>query len=325
VNNVRLRGEDGSLASTDGKQLLRQDGFTFPWKGDVLAAHTKLLGSRELPHNQSVDVGKSDNWVTFNIWPWTIHLRIDTAGRFPKVEDVIPATDKAIGVCRLSAADVRFLSEKLPSLPTEDDDTHCVTLDLNGQVVVRAKRADDPNPTEIVLTGSSWSGKPARINVNCKQFIRAAKLGLSELYIFDENQPILWRDETRTYVTAAVSSEGCIETASDAIRIESSNVVEAKPKTRKKKTVKETDTNVAGGAQPQPQISTAATKTRVRKPRTGKQEISLIDQAIDLRSTLYSLTQQANGLVKSLKEQRRQNKALRQTIDQIRSLKSLVA
>jgi hypothetical protein len=326
--NVRLRGDDGSLASTDGKQLLRQEGFAFPWKGDVLVAHSKVLGSRELPHDLSVSVGKSDNWVTFQAGDWTVHLRIDTAGRFPNVETIVPATDKASGSCHFTASDVKFLLDELPKLPVDDDGTNCVTLDLNGQVVVRAKRADDAKPTEVVLSASSFSGKPRRVNVNCKQFARAIKLGLSDLYDYDNNQPMLWRDEFRSYVTAAVPSDSCIEPAADAIRIESPNLSEtvAKPKTRKKtKPVKAPDTNASGSAQPQPQIETEAAKPRVRKPRADKQEISLIDQAIDLRSTLYSLTQQANTLVTSLKQQRRANKAVQQTLDQIRSLKSLVA
>jgi hypothetical protein len=77
-----------------------------------------------------------------------------------------------------------------------------------------------------VLSGSSWSGKATKLNINCKQFLRATKLGLGELYVYDDNQPVLWRDDARTYVTAAVPSDDCIETAADAIRIESAKTSE---------------------------------------------------------------------------------------------------
>ena len=153
LGNVRFRGDDGSLASSDGKQLLRQTGYNFPWKGDVLVAHSKVLASRGLPDDQPVLVGKTDEWATFNVGPWFVHLRIDARGRFPNIEQIIPSTDNAIGSCRFSASDVKFLAEKLPKLPVDDDGTNRVTLDLNGQVVVRASALRTPSPRRSCSAG----------------------------------------------------------------------------------------------------------------------------------------------------------------------------
>ncbi len=112
--NVRFRGDDGSLASSDGKQLLRQEGFEFPWKGDLLVAHSKVFASRGLPDDQPLLVGKSAEWAIFNIGQWFIHLRIDATGRFPNVEQIIPATDKAIGSCRFSNVGLKFPFDGTP-------------------------------------------------------------------------------------------------------------------------------------------------------------------------------------------------------------------
>ena len=50
---------------------------------------------------------------------------------------------------------------------------------------------------------------------------------------------------------------------------------------------------------------------------------TLIEQAEKLRDALRNLTLQANELVKSLKQHRRQNRAVQQTIASLRQLKTL--
>ena len=70
-----------------------------------------------------------------------------------------------------------------------------------------------------------------------------------------------------------------------------------------------------------------ATKPNVR-PRSKKvnpQDMAaLIEQATKLRTTLHNLMHEASSLVKALKSQRRQNRAVESTIAQLRTLKTLV-
>jgi hypothetical protein len=82
---------DGSMAATDGRQLLVQSGFTFPWTEDVLIPRLKVFGSPELPQDQPVLVGKTGDWVALRVGPWTFYLAINKDGRFPDVCRHIPS------------------------------------------------------------------------------------------------------------------------------------------------------------------------------------------------------------------------------------------
>lgn len=327
---IRLRGEDGSLAATDGRQLLLQHGFHFPWTDDVLVPRSKVFTLANLTGNEPVKVGKSNDWVTFGVGPWFIHLRIDQHGRFPNLERIVPAADQAVGICRFSATDARFLADTLPCLPVTSDQDFRVTLDLNGQVIVRAKTAEQAKPTEIVLTGTSWSGNPLRLNVNCRQMARAVKLGLTDLYVFGDETPVAWYGETCKYISALLPRDCCVEPADDAIRIESPRTEATasaslsppqKPTTeRKPQPVNATNANSnvqAGGHAAKP-------NSPICRPKAGSRDIgALVEQAMKLRTALHDRTHEAGELVKALKQHRRQSRVMQQTLDQIRSLKSL--
>ena len=123
--------------------------------------------------------------------------------------------------CRLSADDVRFLAETLPNLPCDNEDNLRVTLDLNGQVAVRAKPADQSTPTEVVLTNSQFTGDPMRISVNRTYLARAMRLGLDEICLFGDETALLGRDKNRQFVWMPLSKDSAIRPKKDAIRIES--------------------------------------------------------------------------------------------------------
>lgn len=48
LNHLRLRGSDGQIAATDGRQLLVQDGFEFPWDDELLIPANRLLTTSTL-------------------------------------------------------------------------------------------------------------------------------------------------------------------------------------------------------------------------------------------------------------------------------------
>jgi hypothetical protein len=76
--------------------------------------------------------------VAIGVDPWVIYLAVNVDGRFPDFSRHIPQIDAAKAHCSLSQSDVEFLAETLPLLPCHDDYKRPVTLDLNGQIVVRA-------------------------------------------------------------------------------------------------------------------------------------------------------------------------------------------
>ena len=54
---------DGTINATDGRQLLIQSGFNFPWQDAVLVSRNKVFTCAELPQDQPVAVAKSGDWV----------------------------------------------------------------------------------------------------------------------------------------------------------------------------------------------------------------------------------------------------------------------
>ena len=159
--------------------------------------------------------------MVFQVGSWTLWLAINKAGRFPNIDQLLSDAAVATARCTLSTSDARFLAQTLPRLPGDETDNWAVTLDLNGSIAIRARAADQPRPTEIVLAGSSWTGEPVRLNTNRKYLGRAMKLGFREVLIFGNKVPALCQDECREYLWAILDPESAIKPTDDVIRIAS--------------------------------------------------------------------------------------------------------
>ena len=341
LGNLQLSGSRGEIAATDGCQLLVQKGFTFPWPDDLLVPRAKFLASPELSGIEPVAVGKSGNHVAIDVGPWTFYLRVDTAGRFPKVAQNIPAPTAAKTRCRLSADDRRFLAETLLKLPCDDEGNRRVTLDLNGHVAVRAKPADQSTPTEVVLTNSHFTGDTIRISMNRTYLTRAMRLGLDEICLYGNETALLGQGEGCQYVWMPLSKDSAIRPKKDALRIESPKGSPAvslpeSPPPRRIPPVSETTANtstkaasngraasngpVATNGQAKPEAANRRTSDR----KGAQQDIvDLIAQAEKFRAAAHDLTHQANDLVKALKQHRRQNRVIETTLASIRQITGL--
>ena len=326
---VQLRGKAGKIVATDGRQLLIQSGFTFPWDNDVLVPGTKVFGSPHLPQEEPVLVGRTDDWFTLSVGAWTFWWRIDKEGRFPKVEDHVQRPEQAIASFQLSETDRRFLVENLPRLPGDDVMNFPVTLDLNGAVAVRAQGEGQTAVTELLLAGSTATGEPVRINTNRQYLARAVRLGFDRVHVFSPKTPVLACDEHRSYVWALLEPESAIGPAEDAVRIASSApqspVSTAKPiKKRSTPAVSPSIPNTTSRARTD---GKAATKDRPRKASGCKADPSdlaaLVEQAEKFRSAARDLAVQAGALVKALKHYRRQSRSVVRTIESLRQLRGL--
>jgi hypothetical protein len=328
LGHLQLRGEQGTIVATDGRQLLVHNGFQFPWTGDLLVPRSKTFTSTELPHDLPVQVGKTENWVAIGIGRWMIHMAINVDGRFPDVTWHIPQINSAKTRCSFSPDDADFLAETLPKLPCDDDCNRPVTLDLNGQVVVRAKPSDSTQSTEVVLTGSSFSGEPIRLNMNRNYLARAMQMGLRELSITSDKMPLACVDDRRQYVWMPLDPESAIPPANNAIRIvpgsNPETLVTHPPIERKVSPVPEPITNQNGNGHTSTNGHASRTNGQLCRAKTSQQDIvALIEQAEKLRTALHGLMCQAGGLVKALKQHRRQNRAVQNTLASLRQLKTL--
>jgi len=319
---------DGTINATDGRQMLSQSGFTFPWQEAILVPRNKVFTSPELPQDQPVAIAQSGEWVAISAGRWTVYLRINE-GSYPDVSRHIPDPESAKARCQLSKDDIRFLVETLPQLPGNDEDNSPVTIDLNGHVAIRAKAADQIKPTEVILTNSQWTGEPTRININRKYLARAMRLGLNDLSLYGEESALLCQGFDRKLVWMPLDKGSAIPPAEDVIRIESPTGEIAAPVSqpatpREVPPMSEPTTTTTDKATSNGQAKTDTTNPKASRRKVVLQDIAaLIEDAEKLRTAAHNLMCQASGVVKGLKQHRRQNRAVQQTIAQLRTLKSL--
>ena len=62
--------------------------------------------------------------------------------RFPKVADHLQSPTGAVARLQVAPADAQFLDQSLPRLPGNDDTYRAVSLDMNGQIAIRARGED---------------------------------------------------------------------------------------------------------------------------------------------------------------------------------------
>jgi len=325
IGCIQLRGRDGSIRATDGRQLLVHSGFALPWSDDRLIPGIDVFGCKDLPQDQAVQIGCTGDWVTFVIGPWTIHLRINKDGRFPDIDRHIPRDSAVTSRLRISPADAEFLADTLSKLPSDDEHNQPVTLDLNGSVAIRARGPGQAQPTEVVLSGSSYSGEPTRIHSNRKYLARALRLGFRELHVVSPKVPALCRDDRRSYAWALLDSKSAIGPSPDVVRVVSPTVEKPTIPINRIQRSKIAMTEPIVNQDSPPKVNgQAATNGHVRKLVRRKADqrdtAALIDQAEKVRTAMRSLLGQANELVKTLKQHRRQSRIVASTLRQLKAI-----
>src|SRR5205814_5312153 len=135
LTRVQLRGKAGQVVATDGKQLLVQGGFPFPWAEDLLVPAAPAVGARELAADGPVAVGRSGDHVLVAVGPWGFALAVDRAGRFPAADGVIPAGGAAAW-CPFDPREGPGLVTAVADLPGRDDPDAPVTLELADAVTI---------------------------------------------------------------------------------------------------------------------------------------------------------------------------------------------
>ncbi|HEY1601334.1 MAG TPA: hypothetical protein VGG64_17160 [Pirellulales bacterium] len=322
LDHLQLRGSVGQIVATDGRQVLRQGGFSFPWTGDLLVPALGVFGCKELGQDEPVSVGKTDDWVLLRIEPWTLWLKINKEGRFPKVDDLFRPTSSASSRLTLSQPDAIFLANSLPSLPCDDPLHDPVTVELNGGVVIRARPEGSPRCTELVLSGSSYIGDAVTINTNRKFVAQALKLGFTDVFFFGPDSPAQCNDGQRQYLWALLDGKDAIKPSEDPVRIESSgqNATNQTVPFKRGRKLK-----IMPSQNPEQTVEQPAAEKQKRRrlqpanPSAG----SPIDQAVALRTALRNAATQANDLIRSLKRQKRQTKLVASTLASLKELQKV--
>jgi hypothetical protein len=306
---VQLRGKTGEIVATDGRQLLVQGGFTFPWTETVLLPRVPAFAAREGGDELEVRLGRTRTHVAVKVGPWTFVLAIDTHSRFPDVEAVIPRASAGASRLHLDSQDAPFLAANLPKLPGGDDDNSPVTLDLHMPVALRG-RDEKHGVTELVLPRSTVSGPPVRLCTDRQYLVRAVKLGFDQVDVPAADKPLVCRDDRRTYVWMPLEKAAAIPPGPDVQRI---NSAQSPPSP----TAPEPESKRSEDPMPAPQ-SNGHTPDSADPERWGIAQV--IEETETLRGLLHDASARTARLLAALKHQRRKSRAVQQAM---RSLKEL--
>jgi hypothetical protein len=321
LDHIQLRGSTGEMVATDGRQLLVQSGFQFPWTDDVLIPTSTIFACRELPQEEPVALGKTATHVTMTTGPWTLYFPIDTQSRFPPTEQVMPSLTGPVHRARLDPADREFLAQALPRLPGKTAEDGPVTLDWDGAFIVRAQ-ASDGRVTELHLARSEVTSRPVRVGVKRALLARALDLGVQEIFLVNPDKPLLFRDARRKFVVMPLGKEAVVGPSGQALRIASPNGPPSGPvESRRPEPVLSEVPTV-------PLATEAKKATRLVSRATPRQAppstlAGLVAEAEALKNELRQAYRQTHQLLMALKKHRRQNKLVQSTLATLRQLKSV--
>lgn len=321
INRLQLRGSSSEIVSTDGRQLLVQKGIGFPWKEDLLVPALPIFGSPELPQNGPVTLGRTKTHVSLRIGPWTIVLSIDSQGRFPQYENVIPKMTGTVTRWQIDPDDALFLDQTLPRLPGASNDHEPVTVDLNGEVVIRSRESSESRTTEVVLARSKAVGEPVRFSMSRTVLARAVAMNFLELRVVNADKPMLFQDEKRQYVVMPLAKELVIGPSNDAICIVSAEPQPvAHPSTieRRKRSMSAPSTNGHNSSNGHSTSNGVSAKTvSSTTPKVSSGGINaLIGEALALKGVLRDAYTRTNQLMVALKRQKKQSQAVQASLAQ---------
>ncbi len=326
---IQLRGKTGVIGATDGRQLLRQTGFEFGWEDEVLIPGSKLFPAHCPPADQPVQVGRLEKQIVLRTGPWTFWLPIQE-GRFPRVDDAVPSPTLVTTRLSLPPAQHTFLRENLRRLRCEELNDS-VTLEINGQVAVRSRESASAPPTELRLTRASHTGPDMRIVCNRRCLQRSLDLGFTEFSFISPEAAVHCREANRQYVWMPHDPQSAVQATADTVVIESPDSMFTTRRGHRQKRASAISNSVpvaipsgeVSPSMPTPsttETSAAPTSTKRRKSASSASKISLIEQAIAVRTKLRELLAETNELLRAAKRQKQQERLVRSTLDSLKQL-----
>lgn len=326
LDHLQLRGRTGSVVATDGRQLLLQSGFRFPWPEDVLIPSSPVFGCPELPRDTPVAVGRTATHICMQAAAWLLFFRIDPDGRYPTAEQAIPSLTGTHTRWRLDPADAVFLAQALPRLPGSDEENAPVTVDLNGHAVVRARTPGQSRATEVLLARSAVSDPPVRFCINRQLLARAVQLGFADIAVVHPDSPLVCQDTRRQFVIMPLGQDLALPPREDVVRIPSSqdgtgskHATCSKRKLSRRTPTGASTTNGNGLHAP-----TTPPLALPEKPN-GTGLAALLVEAEALRVLLRDASTRSSQLLLAIKRQKKQAHAVRATLASLRQLQHLDA
>jgi len=305
LQHLMLRGKDGAVVATDGRQLLVQRGYPLPWKDNVLIRALPVFGCRELPKEEPILLGRSGEQVTLEIGPWLLSFKTDNSLRFPDVDHVIPSTRGGLSRLHLDPQDADVLTRDLPKMPGRDDNHSPVILELGEPV--RVCPADGEKPiAELVLARSRFEGPAVRACMDRNLLLRAIQLDFRQIIVIRPDKPILCQDEKRTYLWMPLGDPASSGKPAAPQPVTTTPVSDPIPPITRSKPMP-----TLNGQRPTPE------------PQPGTEEADPLVEAEALRVQLQETLTRTVRLITCLKQQRRQNRVVQSAMASLRRLQEI--
>jgi len=318
LGGICLRG--GKIIATDGRQAFLHDGFAFPWENDVLCPTSRIFGSKEIREfGDVVQVGVVGDQVGFQIDAVTFWFRqID--GRFPKLDQLLEKRDKLTWL-QLEPGDAEFTLQRLDNMPGKSDHDSPVYLVLNNEAVtIRGHDRSQKSATELQLKNSHYEGDHVLVPMNRRFLKNALEFGIHRIGFdsvgrghvigygvgnSDSQLTFLWMplegDEP------VCDPEKLTTLASDANTSSVTRVGKSEP------------VKPVSAKQP-PVLATAARRVSAE---TNQANMNTIQTAEALCTSLYETLQNTRRLVRHLKQQKKQDRLVRNTLESLKQLQGI--
>jgi hypothetical protein len=313
LSRLLLRGKDGSVVGTDGRQLLIQTGFPLPWTENLLIPRLPVFEGRELPDDQPVRIGLSHERVTLEVGPWLFRFKAEKADRYPDVNEVVPRPRDAKGRLRIDPDDAQSLLHALPRLPGASELHAPVTLDAGKRIVIRARGNEGP-VAEVVLARSKLEGSPIRMTFGRLYLLRALRMGFNEVIYNGLGRPLLCKDARRTFVWMPLDD-------SAGVSAEESRPDAAKAPPASADPTNSTDNDPERGETLMPPNN--GTPPHGNGVPPVPRAIDPLTEAETLRTRLQEALSSATRLINVLRQQRKQGRAVRAAVASLRRLEDL--
>ena len=212
---IRLRGSDGQVAATDGRQAFTASGFGLP-VDEVMVPAEVLSRLSFLRDCGSISVGRSADWFSLRCGVgtlrWLVDIKIQTTGRFPNIDQCMPHESSSRCLVRISDHDADYLMRFLDRLVGKSNELNPVTLDLNRnrilgkpQVQLRFRNMDlhidpcDAPILELTLDQSSYDSTPMQLAFDHHFLLNALRFGFREFHLQANNYPVFCTSRNQRY------------------------------------------------------------------------------------------------------------------------------
>ena len=344
---VRLAPHAGRIEATDSHHLLIARGFTFPFAEPVLLPAPHALSAAPLRklHVRVAFIagGPQAGVLALLCGDWTVWSPEVRDARFPELDRVVPAEGKATAT--LTDRDVRFLLDRLPSLPGGSEERRPVTLDLTGGDLLVRAREEGSAAVELATAPAETRGKATCV-CDRRFLARALSLDCTRVSADGPEEPVRLDTPNGAINSATVvfaTLAGDTVPAKDAVRIaadaneQDREENHAPPAANARDRITPTTTPKRNDAKmPKNRIaehtnghasngSTNGHAIRGDEPNTAPDHDELLERVAALGSTLSDAAGEARSLATDLRKLKKRNRAVTGALAGLKRLGSLVA